>query len=90
MNLQPLLELQERLENCAIAGSRLLTEDFRLKRAVEAFAPLAAASPVFQKIQAQLNRLLDPATQDIPAVLMDTLALVDAVVYTQGISNRCV
>lgn len=87
MNLQPLLELQERLENCAIAGSRLLTEDFRLKRAVEAFAPLATASPVFQKIQAQLNRLLDPATQDIPAVLMDTLALVDAVVYTQGISN---
>ena len=45
MNLQPLYEVQERLEHAAIAGTGLLDEDFRLKRAWAALAPLAAASP---------------------------------------------
>ena len=47
MNLQPLYILKERLENCAVAGVGLLDEDFRLKRAVEQFMPLAGAAPVF-------------------------------------------
>ena len=33
MNLQPLFDLKERLEHTAVAGTGLLDEDFRLKRA---------------------------------------------------------
>ena len=35
MNLQPLFDLKERLEHTAVAGTGLLDEDFRLKRARE-------------------------------------------------------
>lgn len=84
MNLQPLYILKERLENCAVAGVGLLDEDFRLKRAVEQFMPLAGAAPVFGKIGAAAQKLLEPATPNRCQVLMDTLALVSAVAYTQG------
>ena len=50
MNLNPLYELKERLESSVIAGVSLLSEDFRLARAVEQMEPLAKASPIFQKI----------------------------------------
>lgn len=40
MDLQALYDLKERLEHAAIAGTGLLQEDFRLKRAVETLAPL--------------------------------------------------
>ena len=43
MDLQPLYEVKERLERAAVAGTGLLGEDFRLKRALEGLAPLAVA-----------------------------------------------
>lgn len=46
MNLNPLYELKERLESSIIAGVSLLSEDFRLTRAVEQMEPLSKASPV--------------------------------------------
>ena len=58
MNLQPLYDVKERLEYTAIAGVSLLGEDFRLQRAAENLKPLAAASPVFAKIDGGLTRLL--------------------------------
>lgn len=58
MNLQPLYDVKERLEYAAVAGVSLLGEDFRLQRAAENLKPLAAASPVFGKIDAGLTRLL--------------------------------
>ena len=84
MNLQPLYDVQERLEHAAVAGTSLLGEDFRLKRAMEGLAPLAAASPVFGKISAALEGLLSASPEGRGGMLLDTLALVDAVVYTQG------
>ena len=84
MNLQPLYEVQERLEHAAIAGAGLLHEDFRLKRAQEALAPLAAASPVFGKISAGLEALLTAPPESRGGALLDVLALVNAVVYTQA------
>lgn len=87
MNLQPLYELKERLSHCAIAGTALLQEDFRLRRAVEAMAPLAAANPVFAKITAAAKALLSCPESERSSRLLDVLSLVDAVVYTQGVSN---
>ena len=77
-------DIQERLEQAAVAGTNLLEEDFRLKRAMEGLAPLAAASPVFGKISAALEGLLSMTPEGRGGALLDALALVDAVVYTQG------
>ncbi|MCI9120574.1 MAG: hypothetical protein HFG00_03480 [Oscillibacter sp.] len=84
MNLQPLYDVKERLEQAAIAGTGLLEEDFRLQRAAENLKPLAAASPVFGKISAGLEKLLAAPAAEHPGLLLDLLALVDAVAYTQG------
>ena len=84
MNLQPLYDVKERLEAAAIAGTGLLGEDFRLQRAAEGLKPLAGASPVFAKIDGGLAKLLSAPAEARSGLLLDTLALVDAVVYTQG------
>lgn len=84
MNLQPLYDVKERLEAAAIAGTGLLGEDFRLQRAAEGLKPLAGASPVFAKIDGGLTKLLSAPAEARSGLLLDTLALVDAVVYTQG------
>lgn len=84
MNLQPLFDVKERLEYAAVAGVSLLGEDFRLQRAAEALKPLAAASPVFGKIDAGIAKLLSAPPEQRPGLLLDVLALVDAVAYTQA------
>ena len=84
MNLQPLYDVKARLEQAAIAGTGLLSEDFRLTRAAESFKPLAAASPVFGRIDAGLSKLLAAPQEQRSGLLLDLLALVDAVAYTQG------
>lgn len=84
MNLQPFYDLRERLHTAANAGVNLITEDFRLKRAQEAIAPFAKASPIFQKIDLMVKKLMEPSCQNRSMVLLDTLALLDAVLTTQG------
>lgn len=84
LDLRPLYDVQERLEHAAVAGTGILNEDFRLKRAQEGLAPLAAASPVFAKIHAGLETLLTVPPEKRGGALLDVLALVDAVVYTQA------
>ncbi len=84
MDLQPLYDVKERLEAAAIAGTGLLSEDFRLQRAAEGLKPLAGASPVFGKIGAGLDQLLSAPAGERSGLLLDVLALADAVVYTQG------
>lgn len=87
MNLQPLYDVKSRLEQAAMAGAGLLGEDFRLQRAAEALKPLGAASPVFGKIVQGLEELLAAPAQEQGNRLLDVLALVNAVVYTQGVST---
>ena len=87
MNLQPLYDVKSRLEQAAIAGTGLLAEDFRLRRAGEELKPLAAASPVFGKIHQGLAGLLAAPRAEQGCLLLDLLALTDAVVYTQGVSR---
>lgn len=87
MNLQPFYELRERFHTVANAGVNLLSEDFRLKRAAAAIAPYAKASPVFAKISKMTNELLEPNCENASLKLLDTLALLDAVLTTQGSSG---
>lgn len=84
MNLAPVYELRSRLRASMIAGTNLLSEDFRLKRVAEEINPLAAAAPVFAKIVEMVNALLAEGCEDRECVLMDTITLVDAVLCTQG------
>ncbi|MBQ3503508.1 MAG: HEAT repeat domain-containing protein [Oscillospiraceae bacterium] len=87
MNLQALYDLKERLEYATIAGTALMQEDFRLHRAVEALTPLATVNPVFGKISTSAKALLSAPQEERSCRLLDVLSLVDAVVYTQGVSN---
>lgn len=84
MDITPIYELRTRLRAAAIAGTNLLSEDFRLKRAVEAIQPLEAASPVFAKIGALARELLSPEQADREGTLLDAITLVDALLCTQG------
>lgn len=84
MDITPIYELRGRLRAAMIAGTNLLAEDFRLKRAVEAFAPLEKAAPVFAKIGEMSRSLLEPEQRDKEGALLDAITLVDAVCCTQG------
>ncbi|MBD5130907.1 MAG: hypothetical protein HDT43_13435 [Ruminococcaceae bacterium] len=81
MDISPVFELKTRLRAAMIAGTDLLSEDFRLKKAVESFSALAGASPVFAKINALTEKLL---SENSPECLLDTITLVDSVITTLG------
>ena len=83
MDITPIYELRNRLRTAMIAGTNLMSEDFRLKKAVEEFAPLSLASPVFGKINDLAVSLLD-GSSPAPETLLDTITLVDAVITTLG------
>ncbi len=87
MNLNPLYELKERLESSIIAGVSLLSEDFRLTRAVEQMEPLSKASPVFAKIYQSAGELLSGNCTNKEDTLLDILAFVEAVLTTQAVSG---
>lgn len=84
MDITPIYELRERLKAGAIAGTDLITEDFRLKRAVEAMAPLEAAAPLFAKVGEMARAVIAPECPDRSEALLDAITLVDAVLCTQG------
>lgn len=84
MNLSAFYELRERLRTAAIAGTALMGDDFRLRRAVEQLAPLEQASPVFAKIGQLARNALAPDCPDPAGTLLDALSLTDAVLCTQG------
>lgn len=84
MDLTSLYELRERLKTGTIAGTELVSGDFRLKRAIEAFEPFCKASPVFGKIGQLSKAVMAENCPDRAAALLDALTLVDAVLCTQG------
>ncbi len=87
MDITPIYDLRDRLRTAMIAGTNLLAEDFRLKRAVEALAPLEKAAPVFAKVGELSRRLIAPdggGEEGKEGILLDAITLVDAVCCTQG------
>ncbi len=84
MDITPIYELRNRLRTAMIAGTNLLAEDFRLKRAAEDMKPLEQASPVFKKISELTGNLSADAQEDKEGILLDAITLVDAVLCTQG------
>ncbi|MCX4346953.1 MAG: hypothetical protein OSJ38_06845, partial [Lachnospiraceae bacterium] len=86
MDITPIYDLRDRLRTAMIAGTSLLAEDFRLKRAVEAMAPLEKAAPVFAKVGELCRKLVAPdaSAEGKEDLLLDAITLVDAVCCTQG------
>ncbi len=84
MDITPLYELRNRLRTAMIAGTNLLSDDFRLKRAVEAVQPLEKAAPVFAKIGELGRSLIAPEQTDKVDALLQVITLLDAVLCTQG------
>lgn len=84
MDITPLYELKDRLRAAMIAGTSLLSEDFRLKKTAENFSKLESASPVFKKIGEHTDALLSDNCPDKPAALLDTITLVDSVICAMG------
>lgn len=82
MNITPFYELRQRLYAAAAAGCQTVPEDFRLKKAYEAFEPLSAANKAFAKLYALCGRLF--TSDNAPETLADCIALADALAVTQG------
>lgn len=85
--MNPLTELHERLAYSAVAGTALLEEDFRLKKAMENLAPLVQKNLVFEKIHDGLQQLFHAEETQRGKLLLNLLGLVDAVLYTQASSG---
>lgn len=84
MDTTPIYELRARLRTVCIAGTSLLSEDFRLKRAYDAFKPLEGASPVFAKLGQLTAQLFSPDCPNLQGALLDAITLTDAVICTLG------
>ncbi len=87
MDLTPLYELRACLRASIIAGAALAAEDFRLRRAMDSFAPFEKAAPVFAKLGQLCRSVLDPACPDRAGDLLDAITLADAVLCTQAAVN---
>jgi len=81
MDITKFYELRTRLYNSAAAGCMTVSEDFRLKRAVEDFKPLAAANKAFEKLYALCEKLFSEKPE---TVLPECIALAEALAVTQG------
>ena len=84
MGIAILNELQDRLHTLAIAGTNLLSEDFRLKKTAKQFHAIALSSPVLSKIDQMIQCLFDENNKEKEITLMDAITLVNAVVCTQA------
>ena len=84
LDLTPAYTLRERLNAAAMAGTALLAEDFRLRRALDDFAPLEAAGGVLARIGQSVRALLAADCPDPAGALLDAMNLLEAVLCTQA------
>lgn len=78
----PFYELRSRLYASAAAGCSIISEDFRLQRAIDAFKPMSESNKVFGRLYSMCCELLK--SDDPAASLTDCIALADALAVTQG------
>ena len=83
MEIAVFYEVRDRLYNAALAGSSIIAEDFRLKRAVEDLGSLAEKGKVFAVLKQKCEKLLE-AGEDASSLLADCIALADAIAVTLG------
>ena len=82
VNQNPFYELRDCLYAAASSGCSLISEDFRLKRAIEAFKPMSETNKVFEKLYNMCSALTQ--SEQPAAEIADCIALADALAVTQG------
>ena len=82
MDITTFYELRTRLYATAASGCGLIAEDFRLKRAIEAFEPMANTNKVFSRFYQMCMSLF--TTENVSSTLADCIAFADALAVTQG------
>lgn len=87
MNIQALYMLKQCLEDAASAGTDSIPGSPRLRRAVGAFAPVAASSPALGRIYREAGALLSAEPAERPARLLETLRLVLAAEREYGAAD---
>ncbi len=88
MLMNPIIQLQQCLIECAMAGTRILSYNVRLKKIVESLTPLATKNPVFQKMQQDTRKLLELPMEEQGIELLKLLAFVNAVSVTMIQTKR--
>ncbi len=83
MDISPFYELRNRLYYAAAAGCSSISEDYRLKRAVEGFAPLSKFNKAFTKFYNMCVSLIESKSPS--SEISDCIALADALAVTQGV-----
>ena len=82
--LELLYMLKERLEYSTVAGVSLISEDFKLKRIMTDMAGIEQKTPVLEKIYNAMSELFVNGGDNKCLSVMDLLALINAVLITQG------
>lgn len=82
MDITKFYELRKRLYACAASGTATVSEDFRLKRAVDEFGAEMASSKPMMKLYALCEELFTAANS--ADKLAECIALADALAVVQG------
>ena len=84
MSIALLVQASQEMRRLAIAGSALARDDFRVKKLIEPLKVNAQKAPVFGKVAASLEQLLEAPQKESAKHLLSTSTLINAVLYTQS------
>lgn len=84
MRLQPLYDLQQEINRLFIAGSKFAKDDLRLQKQIPVFRKLGEKAPVFAKLAADIEVLVQTETRQSAEKLMALSTLLYSILYTQG------
>ncbi len=84
MSIAVLNEVYDETRRLAIAGSGLASDDFRLKKLVAPLEKAGAKAPVFAKVAAAIQKVVEGPAKESAESLLELSTLVTAILYTQG------
>jgi hypothetical protein len=87
MSIPVLTQVYDEVRRLAIAGSAVAPGDFRLKKLVPPLEQAGQKAPVFAKVAQAVNSVVDSNEQTAAAAILELSTLVNAILYTQGVTG---
>lgn len=84
MSIPVLIQTYDEVRRLAIAGSIVAPGDFRLRKLLPQLEQAGQKAPVFAKVGEVVKRLVESNEKTSAAALLESAALVSAILYTQG------
>ena len=84
MSIAVLHQVFDETRRLAIAGSNLAQDDFRLKKLIPPLEKAGKKAPVFAKVAAAAQQVIEAKPKDSANALLELSGLVMAILYTQG------